>query len=392
MIGKIRIAVIIICLGICTGLGAHYLLNKESGILVEHPVTIKIPERGIETDTFGIRLLQTALEKEPQASCIVSPFLVSEALLALHELGESPIQQSIDKLGIKHVSPSHTSFPDISMVIGADYGLHFSGKQSDDNVMRLPFRANLPVAMSLFNGALCQNENGVNMGIIDSHFLTRDTRFIVGLHADYTPEMQHPFLEENATFSEFDNADGSLPNICMMRVRANIRHAKDVNGEWEAVALLLKPSHNPQGEPTAFVAILPGCQADKMVSELTAEQLGTIRKALAEAVPTDCCVELPQMRWAIPARNLESQLRRLGLEQLFDTNAQNWKFADQKLGLDAIPEQIRLTLTHEHRQDEHSASVNNAANNIRFNRPFIWFIGDLTTATPPYYMGIVQNL
>lgn len=392
MIGKIRIAVIIVCLSICAGLGTHYLLSEDSGVLINKPLSINIPEKGIKTDSFGIKLLQTALEKEQQASCIVCPFIVSEALLALRDLGEAPIQQAIDKLGIKHDCPSHTSVPDMSMVIGADYGLRFSDRQSDGSVMRLPFRANLPVAMSIFNGALNQKENVINMGILDSHFLTRDTRFIVGLNADYTPEMQHPFLAKNATFSEFDNADGSLPSICMMRVRANIRHAKDDHGDWEAVALLLKPTHNPKGEPTAFVAILPGGRADKMVSELTGAQLGTIRKALAEAVPSDCCVELPQMRWAIPARNLESQLRRMGLEQLFDTSAQNWKFADQKLGLDAIPEQIRFSLTNVHRQDEQSASVNNAANIIKFNRPFIWFIGDLTTATPAYYMGIVQNL
>lgn len=392
MIGKIRIAVIITSLGICAGLGTHYLLSEASGILTNKPLTISIPESGIETDTFGLRLLQTALEREPQASCIVCPFLVSEALLALRELGEAPILESIDKLGIKHDSPGHTSVPDMSMVIGADYGLRFSDRQSDGNVMRLPFRANLPVAMSLFNGALSQKETGINGGIVDSHLLTRDTKFIVGLHADYTPVMQHPFLAKNVIFSEFDNADGSLPSICMMRVRANIRHAKDSNGEWEAVALLLTPSHNPKGEPIAFVAILPGNKADKMVSELTAEQLGTIRKALAEATPTDCCVELPEMRWAIPTRNLESQLRHLGLELLFDTTGKNWKFADQKLGLNAIPEQIRLTLTYEKRQDELSASVNNAATTISFNRPFIWFIGDLTTASPAYYMGIVQNL
>ena len=129
-----------------------------------------------------------------------------------------------------------------------------------------------------------------------------------------------------------------------------------------------------------------------MAAALTAEQLGTIRKALAEATPTDCCVTLPQMRWSPPTRNLTPILRNIGLDRLFDINDKNWAFVERKLGLDAVTEKIGITMTPSRARDEQRPKVDNAATTVSFNRPFIWFIGDLTTASPAYYIGLVQNL
>lgn len=392
MFEKTRIAILIVCLGLCAGLGAHYLLDKESGILVERPVSIKIPEEGVKTDKFGIRLFQSAMEKEPGASCMVCPFLVSETLLTLKELATDSLRQDIEKLGIGDYLAAHTSAPNMSMAFAADYGLFSTDEQINEYIMGLPFRSDLPVAMSLFNGALSLDGIGKHSVIIGSDFLTRDTKFIAGLYVDYTPKMQPHFLADNSMVTEFENANGSLPKVCMMRLRGNVRHAKDTNGDWEAVAILLEPDHQTDGDPVAFIAILPTRRAEIMAAALTAEQLGTIRKALAEATPTDCCVELPQMRWSLPTRNLESLLRNMGLGKLFDTTEKNWTFTDRKLGLDAMPEKIGITLTHEQRTNGQQPGVDNAATKISFNRPFIWLIGDLTTATPAYYIGLVQNL
>lgn len=392
MVEKIRIAFIIACLGICAGLGAHYLLDKETGILTERPLTISIPEGGSQTDSFGIRLLQAAMEKEQGASWLVCPFLVREALLTLRELGEPPIQQDIDKLNISGNSIEHTVFPNMNVTPAADADLPYVTESRNDGIMRLPFRSDFPIAMSLFNGALGLTDDETSGVLVGSNFLSVNTKFVVGLHADFTPKFQSPFLASNSIISEFENANGALPKICMLRLRANVRYAKDANGDWEAVALLLRPNSHPAGEPTAFVAILPTLPAAKMAAELTAEKLGEIRNALAAATPTDCCVELPQMRWSPPTHNLESLLTRMGLGKLFDITEKNWTFTDRKLGLDTMPEKIGITITHEHRSNGQQAGVDNAATKISFNRPFIWLIGDLTTATPAYYIGLVQNL
>ena len=82
----------------------------------------------------------------------------------------------------------------------------------------------------------------------------------------------------------------------------------------------------------------------------------------------------------------------MGLGKLFDITGKNWIFTDRKLGIDTIPQKIGITLTHTQGTNEQQAVVDNAATKISFNRPFIWFIGDLTTDTPAYYIGLVQNL
>lgn len=392
MFEKTRIAILIICLGLCAGLGAHYLLDKEIGILVERPVSIKIPEGGVQTDKFGIRLFQAAMETAPGDSCMVCPFLVSETLLTLKELANDSLRQDIEKLGIGDYLAEHAAAPNMSMALAADYRLFSSDEQNHEHILRLPFRSDLPMAMSLFNGALGLDGIGKHSVIIGSDFLTRDTKFIAGLYADYTPKMQPHFLASDSIVSEFENANGSLPKVCMMRLRANVRYAKDTSGDWEAVAILLKPDLPVEGDPVAFMAILPTRRAAIMAAALTAEQLGTIRKALAEATPSDCCVELPQMRWSLPTHNLESLLRNMGLGRLFDITENNWTFTERKLGLDAMAEKIGITLTHEQRINGQQTGVDNAATKISFNRPFIWLIGDLTTATPAYYIGLVQNL
>lgn len=392
MFEKIRITVIITCLGICAGLGAHYLLDKETGILVKRPLSISIPESGIQTDAFGIQLLQASMDIAPGASCLVSPFLVSEALMELRELAETPIQQQIDKLGISGAETEHTAYPNMNVTVAADAELPFSEENRNEGIMRLPFRSNFPIAMSLFNGALGSIEDETSGVVVGSNFLSSNTNFVVGLYADFNPKLQTPFLSCDSTVSDFENANGSLPKVRMMRLRANVRHAKDTNGDWEAVALLLSPHSPTAGEPTAFVAILPTQPAANMAAALTAEQLGTIRKALAEATPTDCCVALPQMRWSPPTRNLTPILRNIGLDRLFDINDKNWAFVERKLGLDAVTEKIGITMTPSRARDEQRPKVDNAATTISFNRPFIWFIGDLTTASPAYYIGLVQNL
>lgn len=392
MFNKIRIAFIIACLGICAGLGSHYLLNKENGILVERPLSITIPDGGIQTDDFGLRLLQTVLEQKPGTSCLVCPYLISDALLTLRELADAPIQQDIDKLGIKENETEHTVFPNMVVTVAADYGVNFINENSRDVIIKLPFRSNLPSAMSIFNGSLGLIDDETSGVVVGSNFLSRNTKFIVGLHADFTPKLQTPFLAANSTITEFENANGSLPKVCMMRTRANVRYAKAHDGDWEAIAMLLQPTPQSTGIPTAFVAILPTLSAEKTVTNLTAEKLGEIRKALAETAPTDCCVELPQMRCSFPTHDIKTLLSRMGLAKLFDITGKHWTFTDRNMGIDVIPEKIGITLTHTQGSKEQQADVDNAATKISFNRPFIWFIGDLTTATPAYYIGLVQNL
>lgn len=391
MFKKIRIAIIIISLGICTGLAVHYLLNKETGILVKQPLVVTLPEEGIKTDAFGIRLLQAAMKQEPGESVLVAPALTGEALLQLRELAADSTRQDIDKLGIVFPEKQHTAQPLYNVVMAADYGLHYTESVESESVIRLPFRADRPLAMSLFNGMLAEGIQEMTGPIISSKLLIGNTKFIIGGCCEFIPEFEPFFRSEHTIAAEFENANGSLPQVNMMRLRANVRYVKDDTGEWEAVALMLAPTASRKGEPTVWIGILPAKQAAAMATQLDMQQLHSIRKKLAEATPVDCCVSLPRLFWAPPARNLQPLLEELGLGSLF-IESKNWKFTDSKLKLDAMPEKISISFIPRPGDNAPSARPENAPASISFNRPFIWLISDLTTAAPPYFIGLVQNL
>lgn len=394
MFEKIRIAIIIICLGLCAGLGAHFLTDKETGILIKQPLSISIPEEGIKTDAFGIRLLQAAMKQEPEASVLVAPALTGEALLLLREHASESIRQDIDKLGIVFPETEHTSVPPSNVIAAADYGLHYTEEYDHSSIVRLPFRVDRPTSMSLFNGMLTDGIKEVAGTIISSKLLTHNIKFIIGTHSNLAAKFETPFLEHNCQPDEFENANGSLSSVNMMRLRTNVRYVRDDNGAWEAIALLLKPDHNHmrKGEPTAWIGILPASSATKMAEKLTVEQLHTIRKKLTEATPIDCCVSLPKLFWAPPARNLQPLMEAMDLGHLFEATAKNWKFTNENIKLDTLLEKIGVSFRPDSGNNEQQPHPENAAASIRFNRPFIWIIGDLTTETPPYFIGLVQNL
>lgn len=389
---KIRLAFIIVLLSILGGFCYHFLMDEEDGLLQEKPLSIRIPEDGVKTDGFGIRLFHAAMEQQPGESVLVCPAAVSDALLELRELAELPVAEQIDQLRISAPDITHTAVPDSALLIGTDFGLNYTETAGQSGIMRLPFKANLPLAISLFNGTLGQQTGISDEIIISSELLQRNTRFIVGLCTRFSPSMEFPFLAGNSIVSEFENANGSLPQVSMMRVRANVRYAADPEGEWEAVALLLQPNQAPEGVPMAFIGILPKRPAAQMAESLTAEQLSAIRKALAEAAPRDCCVSLPQMNWDATSQDLSPLLQKMALNSLFDITAKNWKIADQKLGVDAVAGKISIRLTPRQGEIGQQAKPENAAHSITFNKPFIWMISDLTTDAPAYYIGLVQNL
>ncbi len=392
MFRKVRIIILVLCLGFLAGLGARYLMNQEIGIRAKAPLNINIPEDGIKTNAFGISLLQAAVKREPGASVLVAPALSANALLLLKEQATENIQQEIDRTGISFPEKEHTSSPVSNVIAVTDYGLRYDESFDSSSIMRLPFSTDRPLAMTIFNGEL---GNGINETVettIDSQLLAGNTKFLVGTIARMEPQFENPFLLRNSHAAEFENANGSIPYINMMRLRANVRYAKDDNGEWEAVALLLAPDFKRNAEPTAWIGILPTASAEAMAKQLTVEQLTTIRRKLALATPVDCCVSLPQLFWTPPARNLQPLLEELGLKRLFDSSSPNWKFTDEKIGLDAFLEKISISFTPQQGNNEQQPRPENAAASISFNRPFLWLIGDLTTAAPPYFIGLVQNL
>ena len=93
-----------------------------------------------------------------------------------------------------------------------------------------------------------------------------------------------------------------------------------------------------------------------------------------------------------PLHDMHALLSGMGMDKLFDTTAKNWRFADQELGISVMVEKLSLSILPQKGDAHQQAKPENAPTVISFDRPFIWLVGDLTTDTPPYFMGLLQNL
>ena len=392
MFKKIRIAIIVICLGISAGLGAHYLLNKEDGKLVTKNLRFEMPEGGVKTDAFSLRVFQESIKLAPDGSCIISPALVSEALLELESLAHEPLKQEIARQNLYTGIVSHTAVPPLTIVPAVDFSLKFQESSEQSSLMRLPFSSNFPLALELFNSTLVHSSDLPQQNLAHGKNITKRSRFVLGLACGYHIRLQTPFLTAYSVPDSFENDNGSIPTVNMLKTRGNFRYVRDAAGQWEAVALPLQPDDYGMDVPTVLIAIRPIGTADKWVQSLTVEELNRIRQSLLEAVPGDCSVSLPQMVYSPPLRKLDTLLSHLGLGKLFDNSAKNWNFADQNLGIDAMVERIHVSFLPIDGDADKYPKPGNAATVVEFNRPFIWMIGDLSTAAPFYFMGMVQNL
>lgn len=392
MLKKIRIICGILGLGVCAGVAAQYLLKEQNNQKIESKLNFALPEEGIQTDEFSLRLFREAVLQSPGESVILCPALVADALQQIKDLSAPPVQQEIQQQQLCHPTPEHTVTPRNVSLLAADYNLNYAENYQELSLMRLPIRSNYPIALELINAQLISESNVPRQPIADRKTIPLTAQFIAAIACGFSAELQSPFLSANSVVGNFENADGSLPQISMMRVRAHFRYAKDSAGQWEVVALPLRPHPSGGGVPTVLLGILPTGDAEKMAASFTREQLTAIRKELLEASPRDCTVEFPQIIWSPEPRDITPLLQRLGLRQMFSRTENNWIFSNQPLAMDAVLEKLHLEIISRPGHPDQQANPNNAAHTVTFNRPFIWMIGDLSTSAQPYFMGLLQNM
>ena len=380
MLRKIRFAVVCIGLGLLAGFGARHLM-KESGELLRRPeLTITVPEGGVKSDAFSLRLFREQVH--PYAGFAIAPATLSEAFIVLTNLAEGKVKKEIEQLQLCTAHEPHNAAPDISILAAAEESLSYSPKSAQCPIFRLPFRDNLPSALSSFNTMLgCQAAS--------SRDITPNTRLALAMSTTFTMNLQSPFCRKNNKTTTFYTAEGGTSNVTMMRQRAMLRYASDTQGSWEAVAFMLK-SNQPGGtEPVALIAIRPHGTAAKFAETLTPELFSTIRTALATAEPRDCCVELPLLNGACSGNILQPLEKQLGLHHLTDITSRDWMFTTERVGLNSMVEHLSFRI-EQPEGTENAAEIDRAEHSISFDNPFIWAVTDLTTPAPPYLMGMYQ--
>lgn len=198
-------------------------------------------------------------------------------------------------------------------------------------------------------------------------------------------------LREGAAGDTHSSLD-KLP-LPMMLQQTKFRYAE---GEgWQAVALDYD-TQGRKGEAGFFIGILPKGSAHDFAQKLTVQKYNAIRQALAQAKYQEVLVFLPKMDLDSGIVSLNAPLKKLGLATMFSDRADFRRFSDEPLMVSDVVQRCHV-ITNE--KETIAAAVTGAIieescmpfeeiKEIRFDRPFIWLIGDLNTPAPPYFIGL----
>jgi len=374
--------------------------------------TLTLPEGGITSDTFSLKLLQAALRTD-RGNILLAPRPLATTLSTLRPLSTGKTAAALDALSLPRDSASQASTistpePETVSVLFGDVALDDTDAARQDSFIRIPFRTHPAESINLVNNILSEQTDGRISYVATGDDINTSTRLLSITGTSLTGEWLLPFSSRETKPADFFNANGGMPRVRMMTCRGSLRLARAEDGSWQAVALFLRRT-SPRTNSTCFVAILPrGDSARDFARHLTPERLTTIRAALAHATPVEANIDLPRLPLRPPVQNLRPLLRQLGLGTLFTPEAELLiKEGEKPVFLSAALQQCTLLLTEIGSTEAPTATPRPPASEhlnapsethlppeetLTFNRPFLWFVGDLTSPAPPWYLGIIENM
>ncbi len=346
-------------------------------------------QQGVVTDAFSVQLFHAMLDTDAENPTI-APLPLTDLLLHLREISAGTTRRQLEQLQLSGGADYQNITLPYGCLVAVDRELP-AGELRTPLVSRLPLKASVPEALSLFNGMLCRAASDDNGQVVDSSILNQDTQMLAAATANFTAEWEHPFHPgDTVRDTDFYNADGGLPHTDMMRCRAPLRLAEAADGSWQAAALMFKGRQ--KGSPVALIAVLPQGNAREFGRSITAAQLSEIRAALQAAAPQDTTLEMPRLNLNIPTRNLSPLLQRLGITDIFDARKADFSpITPQKIKLDAVLDKERLILSENGDRSTYDSNVEYGEKHLSLNKPFIWLIADLNSPMPPFFMGLMEN-
>lgn len=374
----LKLAVLTILFGLAVGMLLPQLRRGEwKEWFAEKEPAITLPEGELVSDAFSIKLLQTALQTPEYPVTYVCPAAMTEALHEIETLSKGAAIEQIQALGL---SSQNSSTAETYLLSAMDADLPgFNGKGT---LLPLPFRSNYPEAVSTFNSFF-------GFSAADSANTSPDTRFFMATRTVLNAVFRVPFYAADGKTGDFENADGGMPAVRLMRRCGQFRTAEAADGSWKAVALMLDNSR----ADAALVAVLPQGNVRDFALSLNPSILSDIRRALAESTPQELTVEMPKLHLSVGVRDSASLLQAVGVTAPFDIRLADFSvITSEKVALNALAESLSIVLPEEADRPADIPSPDSGAPLFSLTRPFLWFAGDLTTPAPPAVLGIVENL
>ena len=350
-------------------------------------------------DALAVDMFRRVVAQE-EGNVVFSPASAEAVLLMLREGAAGQTRKELDALpygkqgvpSAMRVESANALFADDSLTL----------KPGSTPVERVPFAGNPAKAVDRVNAWCSEKTHGKISSILSARELSENTR-LIATNAVYLKEKWlRPFMPSSTSPQNFHLSNGSTVRVPMMHKKANLLYAK--GDDWQAVALFYR-TDGRAGEPGCFIGILPKGDARAFAATLTPQKFNAIRTALAQSGFDTTEVYLPRFEISPPAISLAAALQALGVKAAFSPGAADLSNLAQSpdgtpLYLSAVVQKCYVKADEQGTEAAavtgmavaiQSAPIIKEPRIIRFDRPFIWIIGDLSTAAPPYFMGLMEN-
>ena len=346
-------------------------------------------------DALAVDMFRHVVAQE-KGNVVFSPASAEAVLLMLRDGAAGQTRRELDALPYgKQGVPSAMQVESANALFAAeDLTLKPLGVK---DIRRVPFSAAPAKAADAVNAWCSEKTHGRISSIVSPSAILPDTR-LIAINAVYLKEKWvRPFESHNTHPRTFTAADGRELQPPTMVQKASFKYAE--GEDWQAVALPYRPQQ--KGEQGYFIGIRPRGDARAFVEKMDANRLKAIRSALNAANAEPTVVELPRFRIETPIFNLNAALQALGIQTAFTGDADFSGFSKEPLLLSEVRQKCMVQVD----EDGTEAAAVTAAimmryamprpqpepHIIRFDKPFLWVIADLSTAAPPYFMGLLEN-
>ena len=357
---------------------------------------LSLPEAGVRSDALAVQIFADLAQHE-SGNVVFSPASLEKVLCLLRRGARGATRAAFDALPMGREGVRSAMQVRSADALFADESLEL--QMRGGQVMRVAFAERPEEAVSTVNTWCKEQTEGRIPTVLSRADVSADTVLIAANAVYLREQWLHPFdPEETQPGVPFALPGGGTAEVEMMSCCDVFRYAE--GADWQAVALFYRRDGRV-GEPGCFIGILPRGEARSFAQKMTANRFSAIRAALAAAPPQRILVELPKMRVQTPSFSLRRSLGAAGLQVAFAPGADFSGIGRSPRGELCLSDVLQRCMAELSEKETVAAAVTVATIKccaiipesplrLRFDRPFIWAIGDLTTDAPPYFLGLFE--
>lgn len=366
--------------------------KEREWVMPEKEPSITAPATA-KADALAVNMFRDVVA-ENKGNVVFSPASAESMLRLLQQAAAGKTRAELDALPMGQRGVATAVQPKQVCALYADQSLHL--KSTPAPVQRVDFLRKPAAAVEDINAWCRKQTEGRIPSILSPTDVSPMTR-LVALDALYLKERWlRPFDSYHTKEAPFHKADGSTVQVPMMYQNEYFRAA--AGKDWVAVALLYNTAGR-EGTPGAFIGILPKGDARAFAAALTPQKYADIVHALATAKRRETELYLPKFKVTTGTVSLKNALIKAGAGTMF-TDAAQFTFATEPLKVDKVMQRCFVEVNEDGTEAAAVSVVDmqvcavapTPPPVIRFDKPFIWAIGDLTSAAAPWFMGLVEDV